>query len=300
MIFVFCYIGCYIGVVSCSETGRAPCIYQFEETNRLVTFVEEAAKEVSIRGDSAFKEFREPGSKWLKGSRYLFVYDLNGVCVFHPITPELIGTNLIEQKDLNGKPMIRELVGIAARKENPSGWVHYLWMEPGEIFPEWKSSYIVRVETPGGKVYALGSGNYRQKTEKIFISDLVDSACLLLRKEGLGMIPVFLDKAGKYYFNDNHIFIVDELGNAIVDPSFPTLARRNLMNLKDVTGRYFVKDMIARLGNQDSAWFSYMAMRPAEQRPAKKLAYIRKVSIGGKWYIVGSSYFLVKPIWMKF
>jgi hypothetical protein len=72
------------------------------------------------------------------------------------------------------------------------------------------------------------------------------------------------------------------------------------MNLKDVTGNYFVKDMITRLGSQDSAWFSYMAIRPAEQKPAKKLAYIRKVAIGEKNYIVGSSYFLVKPIWMKF
>src|SRR5277367_2807460 len=44
---------------------------------------------------------------------YPFVYDMSGTCVAHGARPALIGKNLIELKDQDGKYLIRELVAIA-------------------------------------------------------------------------------------------------------------------------------------------------------------------------------------------
>jgi hypothetical protein len=201
--------------------------------------------------------------------------------------------------DLNGKPVIGEIVKIASNTKHPFGWVHYLWMEPGEIYPEYKSSYIMRVTDPSGHVFAIGSGNYKQKAEKIFLSDMVDSACIQLEQTGLEMIPQFLDKSGKYNFYDSYIFILDEQGTALVDPSFPSLSGRKLANLKDAIGKLIVMEMIGKLKTSQTAWLSYMSKSPDENKPVKKIAYIRKIHINNKGYIVGSSIRLEKPVWLK-
>jgi len=285
--------------VSCTDNRKSLEPYEFDETKKLVAYVEDAADLIKVKGIAAFADFARKNSKWLNGNRYLFAYDLHGTCIFHPVTPELIGRNIINMKDLNGKPVIVEIVQIASNTKHPSGWVHYLWMEPGEIYPEYKSSYIMRVTDPAGHMFAIGSGNYKQKAEKIFISDIVDSACFQLEKQGLEIIPLFLDKSGKYIFYDSYIFILDEKGTALVDPSFPSLSGRKLVNLKDAIGKPIVKEMIEKLETNQTAWLSYMSKSPDENRPVKKLAYIRKIHINNKAYIVGSSIRLEKPVWLK-
>jgi signal transduction histidine kinase len=284
---------------SCTDQRKSFEPYQFEESRRLVAFVEDAAVLVTLKGDLAFREFEKKNSRWFKDNRYLFVYGLDGTCIFHPVSPELVGKNLINMKDLNGKPVIGEIVKIASGTKHHSGWVHYLWMEPGDIYPEYKSSFIMRVTDPAGHTYAIGSGNYKQKAEKIFISDMVDSACVQLETKGLDVIPQLRDKSGRYNFYDSFIFIMDEYGNALVDPSFPSLSGRKLLQLKDAIGKPIVIEMIEKLRTRPSAWLSYMSKSPEEHKPVKKLAYIRKIIINNKGYIVGSSIRLEKPVWLK-
>ncbi|MEI6456937.1 MAG: cache domain-containing protein [bacterium] len=296
---VFGLIVLLLFAVSCSDERKEFEQYEFYETKNLVAFVEDAAGLLQTKGIVAFRDFAQKNSKWQSGNRYLFAYDLQGTCIFHPVTPELIGRNIINMKDLNGKPVIGEIVQIASNIKHPYGWVHYLWMEPGEIYPEYKSSYIMRVTDPAGHIFAIGSGNYKQKAEKIFVSDMVDSACVQLERTGLDMIPQFLDKSGKYTFYDSYIFILDERGTALVDPSFPSLSGRKLANLKDAIGKLIVMEMIEKLKTSQTAWLSYMSKSPDENKPVKKLAYIRKIHINDTGYIVGSSLRLEKPVWLK-
>ena len=296
---LFGFITFLVVTLSCTDNRKSLEPYEFDETKKLVAFVEDAAGLIQTKGLVAFRDFTHKNSKWLSGNRYLFAYDLYGTCIFHPVTPELIGRNIINMKDLNGKPVIREIVQIASNTKHPYGWVHYLWMEPGEIYPEYKSSYIMRVTDPAGHVFAIGSGNYNQKAEKIFVSDMVDSACIQLERSGLEMIPQFLDKSGKYTYYDSYIFVLDEKGTALVDPSFPSLSGRKLVNLKDAIGKPIVMEMIEKLKTNQTAWLSYMSKSPDENKPVKKLAYIRKIYINNIVYIVGSSIRLEKPVWLK-
>ncbi|MBN1200121.1 MAG: cache domain-containing protein [Bacteroidales bacterium] len=273
--------------------------YQFAETKELVRFVEDAAKLLSREGTAAYERFREPGSRWCSPSRYLFAYDLHGICCFHPMIGDLVGKDLSGMKDVNGKPVISEIIRIASNPDHPSGWVHYLWAEGDEISPRWKSSYIMKVSLPNGEVLALGSGIYGIKTEKVFITTIVDSASALLRQQGLNAISTLLNNSSLFMFKDTYIFMMDEHGYAIADPSFPGSPRRDLHQLKDALGRPIIEMMRDRLSQQDSAWVTYMWVKANESLPSRKLAYVRKLTIDGKTYILGSSYFLEKPIWMK-
>jgi len=86
---------------------------------------------------------------------YPFIYDMNGNCVAHGARPALIGKNLIDLKDQDGKYLIREMVDIASGTGN--GWVDYKWPNPLTNKIEDKSSYV---EKMGG--YFVGVGVYRQ------------------------------------------------------------------------------------------------------------------------------------------
>jgi cytochrome c len=85
---------------------------------------------------------------------YPFIYDMKGTCVAHGARPALIGKNLIDLKDQDGKYLIHELLDIA---NGPgSGWVDYKWPNPLNNKIEDKSSYV---EKMGG--YFVGVGVYR-------------------------------------------------------------------------------------------------------------------------------------------
>jgi signal transduction histidine kinase len=274
--------------------------YQFKETTDLVNFVSDAAALFSEKGEESFIAFGEHGSKWFTGTRYIFLYDLTGKCVFHPVNKELAGQNLINLKDMNGKPIIRFITNIASSTAHPTGWIHYLWAEKGELFPSWKHAYIMGVKGPDGKTYAIGSGTYNLRTETQWVVDDVDSAARLLEARGKEAYKDLVDKASIFYFYNTYIFVLSLNGRMVVDPAFPTNEGRDMMDFQDFAGHYIVRELLERLGNQETVYLTYMWPAPGQSNPSKKMIYARKVQCGDRSVIVGSSLYLMEPIWKKF
>jgi signal transduction histidine kinase len=87
---------------------------------------------------------------------YPFIYDMSGRCVAHGARPALIGKNLIDIKDQNGKFLIREMIDIV---NGPgSGWVDYKWPNPLTNKIEDKTSYVAKL----GEGYFVGVGVHQQ------------------------------------------------------------------------------------------------------------------------------------------
>lgn len=293
-IFIFCSCDTAPG----SKSDLNP--YQFTETHDLVSFVRDAAKLFSEKGEGAFIEFGKMDGKWFSGTKYIFIYNLAGECVFHPVLKEEIGKNLLGLKDANGKLIIQSIRSIASNAEKPYGWIHYLWTEPGEIFPSWKNAYIMGVRGLDGKTYAIGSGTYNIRTEIQFVKDVVDSAAILIQSVGKEAYDKLLDKAGVFYFNDTYIFVLTLDGLLLVDPSFPTNIGRNVIDFKDFTGHLSIREMLEKLKKEDKVHIPYMWPAPGQTIPSKKMIYARKVLSGTDTVIVGSSLYLIEPIWEKF
>ncbi len=278
----------------------AQLTYEYKRTNKVVTLVEEASALIEKKGEEVFPAFRKHGSKWYQGHSYLFIYDLKGVNVVHPVQSEFEGKNLINLKDINGKPVIRMIIDTVTKTREHSGWVHYMWIRPEEIFPIWKSAYVRKVISPSGNQYAIGSGLYNLRVEKEFIVEMVDSAVELLKIEGKDAFDQFRDKASPFIFIDSYIFVIDEKGTAVVDPGFPSLEGRNLLNHKDAAGRYIVREMIHKLKRSgDTTWISYMWPKPGKVKPSRGLAYVRKVKLSKETFIVGAGFSPARPIWMR-
>ena len=174
--------------------GAAPSDdYQYKETRELVALVKDAAELVRTKGEAAFTDFRLSGSRWRQEETYIFVLDPQGNMLVHP-DPAMEGKNELDLKDINGKPIIRGLIGAATTlPSKPEGWYQYQWPVPGGILPRWKSSYVQLVGAPSGKSYVVASGMYNDRMEKSFVVDEVKDAVGQIEKNGEAAFPLFHD-----------------------------------------------------------------------------------------------------------
>jgi cytochrome c len=86
---------------------------------------------------------------------YVFVYDTNGICVAHGTNPKMVGKNLRDMRDRDGKYIIRAFIETAA-SEAGSGWVEYQWPNPTTNTVEPKAGYVERA---GNLI--VGAGVYK-------------------------------------------------------------------------------------------------------------------------------------------
>ncbi|TNE52661.1 MAG: hypothetical protein EP344_15460, partial [Bacteroidetes bacterium] len=265
---------------------------QDDYSTQLKALVKDAAGMIRTKGEAAFNDFRITGSLWRQGETYIFVLDPTGNMLVHP-DPELEGKNQINLKDINGKPIVRGLLEAAMTfPDKPEGWYHYEWTVPGGILPRWKSSYVQLVKAPSGNSYVVGSGIYTDRMERDFVVSMVDDAVAQIEKQGESAFYLFRDRASRFIAQDAYVFVIDAEGIELVNPAFPNLERRNLMDLKDVQGKYVVREMFKVVQTSGSGWVDYMWPKPGENVSTVKSAYVRKVDIGDTWLLVGCGVYL--------
>jgi signal transduction histidine kinase len=272
-----------------AKTGQ---VYEYEETRETVALVNDASALVSTKGEAAFNDFRVSGSRWRQGDRYIFVLDTDGNMLVHP-DPTMEGKNELDLKDINGKPIIRGLIATATNiPGKPDGWYHYQWPVPGGILPRWKSTYVRLVTAPSGKKYIIGSGMYNDRMERAFVVDMVQNAVAQIEKNGEAAYSLFHDRTGPYIAKDAYIFVIDPSGVDLVNPGFPNLEGRNILDVKDTRGKKLVREMLYVVQANGSGWVDYMWPKPGESVSTQKSAYVSKALIGDKWVMVGCGVYL--------
>lgn len=122
----------------------APTLSRAEEPTAkdAIALVEKAAemiKKTSVDAVKAKIAAKDPELN--KGELYVYLRSLDGTTLAHP-NPGLVGKNLIDVPDADGKVFRREIVELA--KGKGKGWVDYKFKNPvsGKIEP--KTTYIQR------------------------------------------------------------------------------------------------------------------------------------------------------------
>lgn len=72
------------------------------------------------------------------GSSYIFIYTLEGTNISDPIKPHNRGKNMIDLQDIDGKYVLKELIGKA---KSGGGYVEYVWGNPASAKLSPKVSY---------------------------------------------------------------------------------------------------------------------------------------------------------------
>jgi cytochrome c len=147
------YIGFFIAAMMFSVIANAQ---ERASSDEAVAFVKRAVAHLKKNGkEKAYADFADPQNKQFHDrDLYIFVYDLKGVCVAHGNNPKMVGKDLSQMKDANGKTIIQDFIELVNKKG--TGWVEYSWPNPVTKNVELKSSYIVKVDD-----ILLGAGIYK-------------------------------------------------------------------------------------------------------------------------------------------
>jgi signal transduction histidine kinase len=258
--------------------------------SELTELVRDGADVLEKKGETAYPEFRKKGSRWFHDDTYFFVWDMNGKRVFHAANPEGEGKNVRDLKDIKGRP-IGKMILDTGKSADGEGWIHYMYPEPGDIFPTWKSTFVKRVTFPSGKKYILGCGIYNMEMNKSFIEDVVDRAAKLVSETGRDSFNRLRDKTGPFVFMDTYVFVIAPDGTELVNPAQPSLEGRNLMDMKDLKGNQVVREEVNAAMEHGSAWLDMYWFKPGENTPALKRTYVKKVLSGDNIFIVGSGFY---------
>jgi cytochrome c len=109
-----------------------------------------------VGADKAFEDFTKDKAAWNKKDLYVFAFDTEANWKAHGANEKLVGKNLLNLKDQNGKEFIKEFVQVVTTKGE--GWVDYDWASPTTKKVEDKTTLVKRVP---GTNFAVAVGIYR-------------------------------------------------------------------------------------------------------------------------------------------
>ncbi len=143
--------------------------------------------------------------RFFDGSGYFFIDDLAGNCVLLPINPEREGRSLLDNHDVDGRPIMRDLL---AAVDNPQqrGFTRYRWYAPGKPDEMAEKIAYARVFEPFD--WLIGTGEYLYKVEQ----QLQQQALRQLRATRIGA--------------NGYIAVIHRDGRVLLSPSNPAAEGR--------------------------------------------------------------------------
>lgn len=103
-----------------------------------VAFIKSSGK------DKAYAEITSKAGQFKDRDLYLVVYGMDGTVYAHGANEKMVGKNLIDLKDVDGKAFVKERVELA--KAKPTFWQDYKFTNPENKKIEPKTAYCERLE----------------------------------------------------------------------------------------------------------------------------------------------------------
>ena len=91
-------------------------------------------------------DFDNPKGGFVDRDLYIVVYDLKGKVLAHGANPKLIGKDLIDLRDVDGKYFVRERVEMMSKSPDAKGWQDYKFMNPDLEPDRAQAMYLQRFE----------------------------------------------------------------------------------------------------------------------------------------------------------
>ena len=268
----------------------------------------------------ALQDFRNDEA-WKQGSIYLFIYNTDGVFIFHGDDPSLEGQNLIDLEDANGVKIVQE--GIAAAAAG-GGFVEYLWPDPAVAGDEETGSPKVGYALSYSALdrdFVIGSGFYPGSVDVeapgeppetpqdpvITASQVVDGETLRAFVEGAKSRIEEIDESGEllspflsslreegdWKHGNTSLILMSEEGIVLLHAGDEHAGDKNLYTLEDDRGNTVVQDLIA--ASDTGGHVEYFWDDPAQEgdEDTVKIAYATQFSgrtYGNTVVLIGGFY----------
>jgi signal transduction histidine kinase len=118
---------------------------EFATKDEAVAMVKQAVSFIKEQGpEKGYTEISNKTGRFVDRDLYVVVYGLDGVVRAHGSNTKLVGKNMMDAQDVDGKFFVKERVELA--KAKPEFWQDYKFVNPTNKKVEPKEMYCQRLE----------------------------------------------------------------------------------------------------------------------------------------------------------
>lgn len=259
----------------------SPATTEARDAQRAQALLDRAVAYYKQNGKQALAAFARAG-EFIDGDLYVYVLNTHGVMeVSGGPSITLVGRDVRDLKDVDGKPFFREMMKIA--KASGGGTVEYRWLNREHAAVERKLVYFKQV---GDAIIAVGYYIPRAAPEEA--KALLARAAEALKLDGKASFDRFNDLNGGFVRDDLYVFVLginDQVMYA--HGSMPRLINRDMKNYKDVNGKPIFQEMVSIARTKGKGELNYTWLNPITQAKERKTSYLQRVGD----YVVGVGYY---------
>lgn len=207
---------------------------------------------------------------WNNGESYIFILDFNGVFYLAPeYLRHLEGKSVIDFQDATQRYVIREEIEMV--RTDGEGYLWDTFTRPG-YSPNQQFKQLVYVKNFGDYNWYMGSAEYLDTTA----SEMEQSALEIIQNVSVS--------------DSEYFFIIDESGNTVMNGQDMGLKGKNVLSLKDIEGKEFIKEFLASANSDHPHFVSYKWKNPKSRQIEEKYSFVKKVP--NTHWIIGSGFYL--------
>lgn len=227
--------------------------------------------------DEVFSTLSYPAGRFVMGDLYLYAVDFNGRMMANGDRPGLIGTNVLNVKDAEGKLVNQEIINRLKTAPDGEGiWVQYVSKNAV------KSTYAEKVQDNEGKSYFIACGYYPTATPNRAV-DLVKDGYEFLKKHGLSAaVQEFSSRqSDTFRYGDLYLTLWDLKGKVVANGANLDAIGLNQWDLQDEDGKFFVREIIDK-ANHGGGWVDF------KMKNAFQSIYVERVELGSDNFVIGA------------
>lgn len=117
---------------------------------------------------------------------------------------------------------------------------------------------------------------------------LVGKAVAFLKANGKDKsLAEFNNPKGAFVTGELYVFVLDKDGTTLANGVNPKIVNKNVLQMTDANGKYFIKDLLAVANSKGAGWVDYQWPDPVTNTVRAKSTYVEKAD---GWMICAGVY----------
>ena len=258
---------------------------QAVDSARAQALLERAEQHLREKGEAALASFSRAG-EFVEGEIYVYVIDTQGnFLASGGSSYSLIGRNVTELQDSEGRPFMREI--LEGARTQGKGQVEYRWRNPSSGRNEPKIALYRKVDER-----ILVAGYYAPHASLELAKSLLWRAVHQYRTQGKDAFSRFNSLNGGFVQDDLYVFVIGlDDGILYANGGHPRLVGRQGKELIDADGKHFVNEMLEVARTKGEGDVRYSWRNPLTQKVQGKVSHVVRIDN----YLFGAGAFTGTP-----
>lgn len=224
--------------------------------------------------DEVFSTLSYPAGRFVTGDLYLYAVDFKGQMMANGNRPGLIGTNVLNVKDSEGKLVNQEIID-RLKNSSEGVWIEYRSRNANKL------TYAEKIVDKDGREYFVACGYYPTATPEKAV-DLVKSGYEFMKTHGLSAaVSEFSSRqSDNFRYGDLYLTVWNMKGVVVANGANLDTIGTNQFDMRDEDNKYFVRELIEK-ANKGGGWVDI------KLRNAFQSIYVERVELGSDNFVIG-------------